>query len=127
MSIDFLLLTKISALSSRFFWFDVLVIFFAQYLPYVLMAVLFLFLLKNYKKYRQMVLATCLSAGLASIITLVIRFFYYRPRPFVLENITALFSHSASSSFPSLHAASFFSGQFFNCSLSGYSRPALAC
>ena len=55
-----------------------------------------------------MVLAACLSAGLASIITLVIRFFYYRPRPFVLENITALFSHSASSSFPSLHAAFFF-------------------
>ncbi len=88
---------------------NALVVFFAEYAGYVLLAAAAFLLLKKRKKYlligSEMVLAVLLSRG---IITEAIRFFWHRQRPFVEKNIQPLIEHSASASFPSGHAAFFF-------------------
>ena len=106
--IDALFFFSINSLAFKCFWIDVLVIFLAKYLPFVLVGVLLLFLLKNYKKYFFMVASAIVSAALVTIIVKLIRFFFYQPRPFVALSITPLIEHIADSSFPSLHTAFFF-------------------
>lgn len=85
-------------------------IFFAKYLPYIFVACLIFLLIYNYRKYREMVLVS-LFAGVASrfIIGEVIRFLWFRPRPFVSLNFIPLVEKSASeASFPSGHALFYF-------------------
>jgi undecaprenyl-diphosphatase len=91
------------------FW-DVVAIFFAEYLPYLLV---FAFLVLAYyqKGWRRKAylfcegaLAIILSRG---IVTEVIRYFYHSQRPFSFYNFTPLFPEGAWS-FPSGHAAWFF-------------------
>lgn len=90
---------------------DGVIIFFAQYLAYLLV-VLFLALLffSQYRKGEK--LWILLVAGASSIIagfvlTPLIRFFYHHPRPFVVLQVHQLLTDS-SWSFPSRHAAFFF-------------------
>lgn len=87
-----------------------LAIFFAQWMPYLLV---FAFLLLAYyqKGWRHKVylfaegaLAVILSRG---IVTELIRFFYHHPRPFSVYGLVPLFAESGWS-FPSGHAAWFF-------------------
>lgn len=92
----------------NYFWADVLVIFLAKYLPYVLVALFVVFFISNFiKRFKPTVLAV-VSAGFGVIITSIIRFFVYRPRPFIELSMTPLVQHSAGSSFPSMHAVFFF-------------------
>lgn len=88
---------------------DFLTVFFAQYFGYVLLGVLLVLWLRNFKKYVplfwQMLIAAVLSRG---IITEAIRFFLPRSRPFIEQNFVPLISHADSASFPSGHATFFF-------------------
>lgn len=88
---------------------DLLVIFFAKYLGYILIGGLFIFLARDWKKclslFWQVAAAAILSRG---IIAEAIRFFWHRTRPFVEQSIAPLVEHSSSPSFPSGHAAFFF-------------------
>ena len=91
------------------FW-DILAIFLAEWLPYLLV-IAFLVLAYYQKGWRRKLylfcegaLAVILSRG---IITEIIRFFYHHPRPFSFYNFTPLFGESGWS-FPSGHAAWFF-------------------
>jgi undecaprenyl-diphosphatase len=88
---------------------DLLTIFFAKYFWYVLLGVLAVLWLRNFKKYLplfwQVATAAILSRG---IITEAIRFFWQRSRPFVEQDLTPLIEHVASPSFPSGHAALYF-------------------
>ncbi|TSC56690.1 MAG: Bacitracin transport permease protein BCRC [Parcubacteria group bacterium Greene0714_21] len=88
---------------------DLLTIFFAKYFGYVLLGILAVLWLRNFKKYLplfwQAAAAAILSRG---IITEAIRFFWHRSRPFVEQNLTPLIDHSASASFPSGHASFYF-------------------
>jgi len=102
----------IHSLAGKFWpldWFD---IFLAEYLPY-LMALVVIFLLIQEKDWRQRIYffaLTGLSVILArGIITEVIRFFYYRPRPFLALGFQSLLGNSdIAGSFPSGHAAAYF-------------------
>lgn len=90
-------------------WLDILSIFLAKYLPYFLVAILLVFLIKNFRKYWRMVL----EAGIASVLSRyvlveILRLLIYRPRPFLNPGTKSLLTYSASSSFPSGHAAVFF-------------------
>jgi undecaprenyl-diphosphatase len=91
------------------FW-DVLGIFFAEYLPYLLVLA-FLVLVYYQKGWRRKVYLFCegsLAIILArGIVTTVIHYFYHEPRPFVYYGFTSLISETGSS-FPSAHAAWFF-------------------
>ena len=89
---------------------DGLAIFFAQWLPYLL--VLGFFVLVFYEDgmrrklylFAEGALAIILARG---IVTTTIHFFYYHARPFIVYGIAPLISESGSS-FPSGHAAWFF-------------------
>lgn len=96
--------------SGRVPFFDYLAIFFAEWLPYVLVLA-FLVLLIYQRGTRRKIylfveaaLAIILSRG---IIATTIHFFYHHPRPFEFYGISPLFNESGSS-FPSGHAAWFF-------------------
>lgn len=86
-----------------------LIVFFAKYLGYFLIAGLVAFLLKGWRKHivlaLQMIIAAILSRG---IITETIRFFWHRNRPFVEQNFVPLIPHADTASFPSGHTTFFF-------------------
>lgn len=90
------------------FW-DWNIIFRAEYLLYVMIAAVFLFYSFDKNQTRvKWVIIHAFSAGILSrfVFTEIIRFFYNRPRPFmVLESVRQLISHESSASFPSGHAA----------------------
>ncbi len=106
------------------YWFDTLVIFCAQWLPFWLVGVFLFFHLgrlyfsrsKNslrneplrnevFRKVSVVFGSTFLVWGVSQIINI----FYYSPRPFVaLSNINILFTHGGGDSFPSGHATFFF-------------------
>jgi len=106
---DFLIFQKINSLAGKYVCLDALAIFFAKYLGYVLVFIVFLFLLKNRKKYWPMVVTAFASAIFARlIITELIRFVWQRPRPFVENHVNLLLDQTNAAAFPSGHAAFFF-------------------
>lgn len=106
---DYFLFEKINQFVGQYFWLDSLSIFFAKYLGYILVAILILSLLKDFNKYRQMVIQA-LGAGILARLGIVelIRFLFPVPRPFIENNINVLLNHINSPSFPSGHASFYF-------------------
>ncbi|MDP3015198.1 MAG: phosphatase PAP2 family protein [bacterium] len=101
----------INGLSGKWWPLDWLGIFLANYSGYFL-AVTAIILLIKIKDQRQRIyffslaiLSVILARG---IITEIIRFFYYQPRPFLVLEIQPLIAHTSTGSFPSGHAAAFF-------------------
>ncbi|MBI2604138.1 MAG: phosphatase PAP2 family protein [Candidatus Harrisonbacteria bacterium] len=93
--------------------FDILVVFFASYAPYLIaLAFAALIVLEpNWRKRLYDTAFVALTLLLArGLITVAIRFFYNRPRPFVaLQGVTQLIAKDAGApSFPSGHAVFFF-------------------
>lgn len=91
--------------------FDAFIVFFAEYFPYVLVAAFLLLLLfGEYPGPRKvrMLFFTAVSVVIARLwVTEIIRFFYHRPRPFLVYQVIQLFPEHEWS-FPSGHAAFFF-------------------
>jgi len=95
---------------------DTLAVFFAKYLGGFLICFLLAWLVWDFlfkkEKYLKTIKIIGLSLGIALfsrlIIVEIIRWLYFRPRPFVAEQVNQLLEHSANSSFPSGHAAFFF-------------------
>lgn len=111
MAIDILLFRVLNDLAGVSRLFDYLIIFLADYLQYFLVGV-FLILLAaaSYPRRRkiQILLVTFASALIARfVITTLIRFFWHRPRPFLVYPAHRLIIDNAYS-FPSGHAAFFF-------------------
>lgn len=90
---------------------DFLGIFFAEYFGYflIILALAAIFSLDGWKKKMYYLaffsLTTVLSRG---IITETIRFFYHRPRPFLVLDFTPLIEEINKGAFPSGHAAFYF-------------------
>lgn len=106
---DYFLFQQINNLAGDYIFLDTLAIFFAKYFGYILMALVILvpFFYKKvgWKIIFQSFLATILARfGIVELI----RFLWEHPRPFVENNVNLLLEHSATSSFPSGHAAFFF-------------------
>ncbi len=112
--IDLMIFNFIHQFSGKFGIFDVIGIFFAQYVAYllVLFVIILFFKEKGWKNrfyfFTFVVLSVILSRG---IITEVIRFFYHHSRPFVLLGFEPLISGEISYSFPSGHMT-FYSALF---------------
>jgi undecaprenyl-diphosphatase len=106
---DFYLFQKINSLAGNWPWLDILGIFFAKYFGYILVFSLFLFFLKNWKKY-WLVVVQALAAAIFARFLLVqtIRWVWPRSRPFVENNINLLLDKIHYASFPSGHTAFFF-------------------
>lgn len=106
---DAFLFQKINEIAFRNSWFDALGIFFAEYFSYIVVFCLIAFLLWNFKKYYSMVILAFTAGIVARIITEMIRLFWVRPRPFVENYVKLLVPYLETASFPSGHAAFFFS------------------
>lgn len=112
MELDIQLFYLLNNLAGQSPFLDGIIVFCASYLAYLLivvfLALVFFSAYSNREKWELLIVA-----GIASIIarfgiTELIRFFYHRPRPFlVLPDVHALFTDSAWS-FPSGHATFFF-------------------
>lgn len=86
---------------------DSIIIFSSKYLGYVILGVfLFLFWKDKSKNFFFIPLISALVSRF--VFTELIRFLYFRPRPFVEQTIQPLFEHAPTASFPSGHAAFFF-------------------
>jgi len=107
---DHYLFNLINQFVFKWFWLDILAKFFAQYLGYILIFFLLLFIVLKFKKYLRMVIEAFVSAILARfVIVEIVRWIWQRPRPFIeINNVNLLLKHNASPSFPSGHSAFFF-------------------
>ncbi len=101
----------IFSLHGRHFLIDDLAIFFAKYLPYLLVLGFFILIFRQ-AGWRRLFLfiegaiTTILSRG---ILTEIIRFFYHHPRPFEVLNFMPLITQTEiGNSFPSGHATFYF-------------------
>lgn len=106
---DFYLFEQINNFAGNWSWLDTLGIFFAKYFAYILIFTVFLFLLKDRKKYWPMVIVGLSSAFFARFVPVeLIRWLWPRPRPFVGNHVNLLLDKLNQSAFPSGHAAFFF-------------------
>ena len=111
MSFNLTLFKFIHDLAGKFWLFDWVGIFLAEYLPYLMVAIAVFLLIKE-KNWRGRIYffsLSILSVILArGVITEIIRFFYPQDRPFIALQFQPLVSHEISASFPSGHATAYF-------------------
>lgn len=123
MTINESIFRHLNSFTGRNEFFDAVIIFSAEWLPWVLVACLVIFLFAHHHmgarslseifssaKLRIKELAMILlSASFALVLAEAAKYFYASPRPFeILSNINLLFSHGGGDSFPSGHATFFF-------------------
>ena len=110
MNLDLYFFNLINQFAGKWEVLDFLGIFFAKYFEYVLLLCLVLFLIKDFKKYWLMVVEALTTAILVRfVITEIIRWFWFRPRPFVNDYVNLLISKNfEEASFPSGHASFYF-------------------
>ena len=91
--------------AGRWNWLDLVMVFCAEYLMYVMILVVLVYVIWNYKLWRDMALVAIGSALVARFgVTELIRFFYYHARPYwVLTQTNLLSARETVSSFPSGH------------------------
>jgi len=83
-----------------------LIIFLAEYLIFIMMAVAGVFFLLQPMKVKKKMLVTAVAIGLvAYVLEQLVSSLYYNPRPFVIDHIKPLFNYVADNGFPSDHTA----------------------
>lgn len=109
-NLDLYFFNLINGLSYKWLWLDYVGIFLAHYFEYFLWLVIALLLVINFKKYWKMVVEAFATAVFTRfILAEIIRWLWFRPRPFVSQNIIPLINQSPlESSFPSGHASFYF-------------------
>ncbi len=84
---------------------DLILVFFAKQMPYLVVLLPFLF----FKSRLAIPFLGLLAGGIARFgLVDLIRSLFFRERPFIIEGIVPLFDHAPTASFPSGHAAFFF-------------------
>jgi len=106
---DLYLFKIINQFAGKSLSLDTFGIFCAEHLGTILILILIFFLIIDFRKYFKMVLLSLISAFLSRfVIVEIIRFFWYRPRPFINNSVNLLIFHKDTGSFPSGHAAFYF-------------------
>ncbi len=112
MNWDYYLSNKINGLVGKSIILDNLGIILAQYLAYILIAWVIIYILYRIIKHWDWKPFWLISLSVflgRFVIVEIIRLIYYKPRPFIsFPEIQTLINHSNSSSIPSGHATSFF-------------------
>ncbi len=114
MNFDYYLFQQINNLAGQWSTLDLAVIFLVSYLQYVVGAGLLIFWF--WDKNREERIKNCYLAGVAIsaiilsrlVFTEIIRWIWFRPRPFIDHAVNLLIVHANTGSFPSGHAAFFF-------------------
>ncbi|MBU4274524.1 phosphatase PAP2 family protein [Patescibacteria group bacterium] len=104
-NLDYQLFQLINQLAFKWEWLDILGVFFAKYFVYLMIAALFLFLLKSRKNWKIIFIALSSALTARFVITGLIRLFKPRLRPFIDSNINLLIDKVNQQSFPSGHAS----------------------
>jgi undecaprenyl-diphosphatase len=107
MNFDYQILKLINDLAGKNQYLDWLGIFAAKYLIFLMVIALVLgLLIKRWPDYRLAIIKAFISGAFAYVINYLIGFIYFRPRPFVLNEVTKLIDKSPlEKSFPSDHTA----------------------
>lgn len=110
MNLDLYLFNFVNQFAGKWAWLDYFGIFCAEYLGYVLLLALAVFLLVNYKKYWKMVFEALVAAVFTRfVLAEIVRMIWFRARPFVMQNFIPLINQSPKeASFPSGHASFYF-------------------
>lgn len=109
MNLDFVIFQSFNQMAGGAPFLDNLAIFFAQYAGYLILLTLLLLLLRNFKKYKKLIILSFSAAFISRfVVTELIRYFYFRPRPFVVGSVNLLIPHNPTASFPSGHASFYF-------------------
>lgn len=108
---DLALFTFFYQFSGVAYWLDWIIIFFAEYVSYIIIAAVVISAIRLWRCNKTpeafKYLLALFSAGVAKGIVTIIRFFYHHPRPSEALHLTSLFPE-LSYSFPSGHAMFFF-------------------
>ncbi len=109
-NLDVYILNFINGLAYRREWIDAAGVFFAKYSEYILAAVFIFLLAVGFRKYWKMILVSLLAGAVSRlVIGWAIKALFFRPRPFLTENVKLLYVYGADeSSFPSGHALFYF-------------------
>jgi len=109
-NLDLYLFNQINGFAGKWQWLDYTEMFFAQYFEYFLWLCLFIFLVINVKKHWRVVIMAITTAVISRfVIAEIIRWIWFRPRPFVALNFIPLINQSpAEAAFPSAHASFYF-------------------
>lgn len=110
---DIVIFNFFNSLANRNFFFDLVIIFFAKWLPYFIILIFLVYyglkLYKNKITYGQALLPIISATIARGVIKEIIVFFYSRPRPFEVIKIHQLLGDTETGgSFPSGHAIFFF-------------------
>ena len=109
MNLDFLIFQSFNRVAGKMPFLDSLAIFFAQYAGYLILLLLLVFLLRNFKKYKKPTILSLSAAFISRFVVVeLIRYLYFRPRPFVVGSVNLLIPHNPTASFPSGHASFYF-------------------
>lgn len=114
MSIDYIIFQLINNFAGRWAALDWLGIFAASYLQYIVVAGLLIFWFLGKSKEERAKNLSLVGGTLGAVVlsrlvfTEFIRWFWFRPRPFVDHTVNLLITHANTGSFPSGHAAFFF-------------------
>jgi undecaprenyl-diphosphatase len=101
-SLDINIFNRVNSLAGQWNWLDVVGIFLAKYLVYLLVVLTIFILWKKWKVIFQAFLAAILAKfGIVDFI----RWFWPQARPFVENNVNLLIDKVNHSAFPSGHAA----------------------
>jgi len=108
MNLDESILFFLNNLAGHSRVFDILVVFLADYLQYIL-GLLFLLLVYRSRERFLLFRESVISGVVARLIIVpFIRLLYHRPRPFLVYNLNLLIAETGRYSFPSGHSALFF-------------------
>jgi len=106
---DLYLFNLINQLAGKYSWLDSLGVFFAKYFEYALILSLLLLLIIEFKKYLKPVILAFISAVISRFVVVnIIRWIWFRPRPFIDNSVNFLIDYPNKASFPSGHAAFYF-------------------
>lgn len=110
-NVDLYIFNLFHSLVGQTFWVDVVIYLFAQYVPIIVIGIVFsyTFYFASLRKKKTSIkyITSLISASLSLIVLMCIRYIYPHPRPFVALDFSPLFMET-SSSFPSGHATFFF-------------------
>ena len=95
----------IFGLSAKNNYLDFFMVFGAEYLIYFVFVLMFFFAIKGGFKEKKSLILSLICLPVAFIIVRLIHLFFFEPRPFISQNISALIPEKADASFPSRHAA----------------------
>jgi undecaprenyl-diphosphatase len=111
MNLDLYLFNAINQYAGRWELLDKLAIFFADYFQYVILVILIIFFLKDFKNKLPTLVTAVATVFLSRVVIVeIIRHLFFRSRPFVMEHANLLLVKQSPTepSMPSGHASLFF-------------------